>query len=359
MGAAEQKFLENYLRGHAAEVRTRVRYLVLSGLATSGGPGAIFMGWGHDIPEAVIAREDWRWNAWAGKPLDLGGPRALLLGRTLGARLDCEPASDAAVMDPLKGAPLPAERPLRCRGTRVQLSVTTGTGQLNAVDGEVVGVVEAGVPALDERQILMPLSLAQSLLDTQDITMLSVVLRDHASAPQFIAGLRAASVAAGFELEVMPWTDHAVADLLRRAIGVLRMFRVLVALVVAAIAGMAVLMTMMKTVSERTREIGMLRCLGFRRPQIVRLFVLESGMLAGFAALAGLIATLLVTALVNHSGITYKGGLLSLPIALRIGFDLQAYAVAFCFLTAVAMLAALAPARGAARRAIPEALAHV
>jgi len=126
-----------------------------------------------------------------------------------------------------------------------------------------------------------------------------------------------------------------------------------------AIAGMAVLMTMMKTVSERTREGGTLRSLGCRRGQVVRLFVLESAILAGCAAVLGLLATVGLTALINHAGITYKGGVLALPIALRIEYGAGAYGLAFVFLTAVAMLAALAPARSAARLAIPDALSHV
>jgi putative ABC transport system permease protein len=359
MGTREQDFLERYLRESADQVRTRVRFLVLNGLASAGGPGAIFVAWGYDIAEGKIARGDWVWNAWAGKPLHLGGKHALLLGRTLGSTLDCEPASDQPVMDPVRNAPIAAERPLRCRNTRLQLAVTTPSGQLNAINGEVVGVLEAGLPVLNERIIHMPLPLAQELLDTQGISMASVLLEDRAAAPRFIAGLQKAAAAEGLDLEVMPWTEHNLAELMRRAMDLLSLYQAFVGLVVVAIAGMAVLMTMMKTVSERTREVGTLRSLGFRRGQVVRLFVLESAMLAGCAAIAGLAATVGLTALVNHAGITYKGGVLALPIALRIAYGANAYALAFVFLTAVAMLAALVPARSAAQLAIPDALAHV
>lgn len=98
---------------------------------------------------------------------------------------------------------------------------------------------------------------------------------------------------------------------------------------------MSVLMTMMKSVSERTREIGTLRSLGFLRRHIVGLFAL------------------------NGAGITYKAGVLSESIPLVVGVSPRAYVFGFVFLTGVAIAAALLPARRAARMGIPEALGHV
>jgi putative ABC transport system permease protein len=52
--------------------------------------------------------------------------------------------------------------------------------------------------------------------------------------------------------------------------------------------------TMAMTVRERTREVGMLKALGFRRGMIVALFVGESLLVASVGALIGVGAALLI-----------------------------------------------------------------
>ena len=122
---------------------------------------------------------------------------------------------------------------------------------------------------------------------------------------------------------------------------------------------MSVLMTMMKAVSERTREIGTLRSLGFLRRHVLALFMLEAALLAMLASAVGVILTLGATLAINHLGITYKGGMAVEAIPLAVQVVPGAYLFAVGFLSLVAMAAAIVPARRGARLAIPDALGHV
>ena len=50
---------------------------------------------------------------------------------------------------------------------------------------------------------------------------------------------------------------------------------------------------------ERTAEIGMLRCIGFRRADIFRIFIYEAGMIAIAGSLAGILVSMPVGLLVH------------------------------------------------------------
>ena len=69
-----------------------------------------------------------------------------------------------------------------------------------------------------------------------------------------------------------------------------RAFSLGVAAVVILIGALVVFVTMMGSVNERTREIGIFRALGFRRGHVVRLILMEA--LAWLSLLSGLLGYL-------------------------------------------------------------------
>jgi putative ABC transport system permease protein len=62
--------------------------------------------------------------------------------------------------------------------------------------------------------------------------------------------------------------------------------------VVALVGGLVVLVTMMGSVRERTAEIGIFRAVGFRQTHIMRIVLLEAGILSALAGLSGYLAGL-------------------------------------------------------------------
>ncbi len=357
LSVEEQRFIDAYLAAHAHEVRVRARGLEVSGLASTGEAGALFLGWGFDVAEGATLREEFAWNAVAGRPLQLAGPQAVLLAQGLGRALDCAAPADPGARGP-EGHLVAQARPFTCRQPRVQLSATTASGRLNVAEVEVAGLYSAGLQELDARLAQLPLAQAQRLLDTTGVSRVVVGLSPGVDAASFATALTDAAAARGLPVTATRWQDHAVGELYRRGLDLLGVFRSFVVLVVVSIAALSVLMTMMKAVSERTREIGTLRSLGFLRRHVVTLFVLEAGWLAGLASIVGAAATLALTAAVNHLGVTYKAGILADAIPLAVRVVPGAYGFAVAFLSSVAMVAAVVPARRAARMVIPEALGH-
>ncbi|MHC4954725.1 MAG: ABC transporter permease [Planctomycetota bacterium] len=126
-------------------------------------------------------------------------------------------------------------------------------------------------------------------------------------------------------------------------------FTGLVVAIALAIGVLGVLNTMMMSVSERTREIGMLRALGWSRPLIARLIVLEGLMLSLLGGAFGLILGFGGSELLTR---TWQGG--GLVAAYHPMTFVQGMAIA----AFVGTLAALYPAVRAANLRPVEALRY-
>lgn len=111
------------------------------------------------------------------------------------------------------------------------------------------------------------------------------------------------------------------------------LFSILLAAVILIISGLMVLTTMMASVHERTREIGILRAIGFRSSHVMQVILIEAGiagLLGGTAGFVGgnLVARLFGNLLSGESTIyTWQTELLfpALALALAISFIAAAY----------------------------------
>jgi putative ABC transport system permease protein len=355
---ADQAFVDGFLAQHVSEVVARVRVLQVTGLASAGRTSVLFGGWGHDVVDGARMRGPWAWNAVAGRPLHLATPESVLLAGRLGRLLGCQAVGDSRAVG-TGGGLTAVERPFTCGQARLQLAATTVGGQLNTIEPEVAGLFDAGLGELDARFLLMPLPLAQQLLDTDRVSFYTVALvGDVAGARSFALGFTRAAQACGLNLAATPWREHAFGELYRRTMDMLQVYRGLVVLVVVAIAGTSVFTTMLKAVNERIREIGTLRSLGFRRRQIMALFTLEGGLLAVVSCGVGLGLAAVATGAINLAGFTYSAGLTSQPIPLTVSLLPDVVLAASSFLVSVAVVASFLPARRAALLAIADALGH-
>lgn len=352
----DQAVVDTFLAEHAGEVDARMRALALGGLASTGRSGLIFVGWAYDVAEAARLRGRWAWNVSAGVPLQEAGEDSVNVGHTFAGLLDCEAPSPEGTVG-RDGWPTGERRPLSCRQPRLQLTATTESGQLNAIEPTIVGAFDAGLKDIDAKFVHLPMPLGQRLLDTRAVSFYSIALRDPSRAEAFAAELTAAAARAGRPVEAVRWDRHKYAEIYRRSMQVLGIYRTFVVLIVVAIAGMSVFSTVLKSVNERVREIGTLRSMGYRRRHVTWLFTLEAALLAVTASALGLAVSLGLEALINGARISYKAGLAAQAIPLTVGLQPGAVLFAAGFLSAVAVAAAWAPARRASRLRIAEALA--
>jgi putative ABC transport system permease protein len=237
----------------------------------------------------------------------------------------------------------------------VILMAASFAGQMNALDARVAQIADTAAEALNNRFVFLPLGLAQSLYDTDKVSCVRVLLKKDDDTDAVTASLRERFPEP--EWEVTPW--YALSKLYGRT---KRMFDIIFGLVfaiIAVIVTMSVLNTIGMAVVERTREIGTLRALGLKQPGVILLFGIESALLGVIGALVGLVLTLGVEFGVALIQPTWEPPVTTREIVWEIRIMPLTLLGTFVLLVFFTSLAAIAPARRAAKQGIVDSLGHV
>ncbi|HOV93860.1 MAG TPA: FtsX-like permease family protein [Spirochaetales bacterium] len=112
---------------------------------------------------------------------------------------------------------------------------------------------------------------------------------------------------------------------------------------------------------ERTQEIGMLRCVGFRQKDVFKIFMMEAALIAFGGSLAGILVSLPVGLLVHLIPFNPQGSLGSALARGHLVFapNLLSYCIVCLIVVAVCLLAVSGSARKAARLQPVEAMRKV
>lgn len=298
----------------------------LSGLISNGRISTIFIGEGQ-VPQDM---------AELGQPhkLDPKHPVGGLMSSGLGQLLGVKPGQTTVIMG------------------------STLAGQTNALDFEVDGFFDTGNAGTNDKSLILPLGYAQQLLDTQGASRVVVLLNDeNADAAAARATLLPRLKAAGFDVEIRTWVEQsAFYQQVKNLFDLIFMFLFSIVFVVVL---MSIINTLTMSVMERVREIGTLRALGYQRGGILSLFAAEGLVLGAVGAGIGVVVTVTIAVLINSAGVSYVPPSSSSPVPLTVGLVPGSLFTILCLLALVSMLAALVPARRAAKIEIVDALGHV
>lgn len=223
--------------------------------------------------------------------------------------------------------------------------------ELGRREWSVVGIFDSGGTAFDSE-------IWADLRDVQDDTR-----RQGLSAIRLTVGPEADLQALVRRIESEPrWPLHAMPELeyyREQAEAANTLYAIVLALAAAMSTGavFGAANTMYATVSARTREIGTLRALGFRRTAILLAFLSESMLLGmcGFVAgvLLGVLGILSVNALL--SGVALSMTTYSVASVL-LRPSVQGVALGLAFAVAIGVVGGLAPAWRASRLPVNQAL---
>ncbi|WP_039168387.1 ABC transporter permease, partial [Leisingera sp. ANG-M1] len=185
-------------------------------------------------------------------------------------------------------------------GDWVTVMTTTLDGVFNAIEFQIVGVVSTGSKAYDAVYAKVPISLAQSALDTKGGERVIVLLDDTAHLNAATRQLTTALADLSTDYEIRSWQELAeyYDSVVALYSGLFRVFAVIVVVVVI----FSVVNTMTMSVLERTSELSALRAMGATGRVIVAMIMLEGAILGLAGAALGLALSLAVSAGIDRFG---------------------------------------------------------
>jgi len=154
---------------------------------------------------------------------------------------------------------------------------------------QVVGVYES-FSVYENGGMVMPLASLQKLMAWKGQVTGFAILADDALSPGDIGRLRTQIESLAPGISAMDAKDHVETTTQIQLTRLLAWSTSAIALVIGAVG---MLNTMLMAVLERTREIGILRAVGWRKTRVMRMILLESVLLSGFGAILGIAAAVL------------------------------------------------------------------
>ena len=228
-------------------------------------------------------------------------------------------------------------------GVRVGDKFRVQAGDDREAQLNIAGIFELGVRDLDERYVYLDLKQSQSLLDLPGgVTVLDLTVDDI-----FAAQFMASRIAALTGLKAESWMQSNAQ--LMNALRSQSLSTVMISFFVAVSVAFGIASVLSISVVQRTREIGILRAMGARQRQILRVFLVQGAVLGLFGSLLGALSGYGLVWIFN----TFGPKLFFIPVQAV----LVPLAVGIATLTGT--LSAAVPARRAARLDPVVAIRHV
>jgi ABC-type lipoprotein release transport system permease subunit len=267
----------------------------------------------------------------AGEYLQIDDLDGVLLGRKLAEEMEISP------------------------GSKVSLLVGTSDGEMDEDIFTVRGIFSTGLVIYDGGTVYMPLPKAQAITRAGDRISAVILLTEDVEAADLVAdALRSPG------RNVLTWEDmnSLILIAVQQGNAIYSLIYGIVILIVAVIIANTLLMS----VFERTRELGILAALGMKGRQIMTMILLEAGTLALLGTILGIILGTLLVWYLSFNGIDMGEDVASLaegmayPSVLYAKFAPSAVIGLSLAMLGIVLLAALYPARFAAKLEPAEAL---
>lgn len=242
-------------------------------------------------------------------------------------------------------------------GDTLLLFATSQKGAINATELMLKGVFLSDLPDSSKKLGYIPLKTAQELLLMDGLVTEVVLKKDNSIAVDKMVG-ELKDKFAEYDYEINTWEE--IEKIILQMVENQNFLSLIVSVILFIIVFSTIMNTMLMVVIERTREIGTLMAIGFKRRHILTLFVFEGTLKGLIGGIIGTVLGLVVVYIVNTIGIPiHKPGIEKVSFILRPEIDLRLIILAVLFSIGAAVLASLYPANRASKMNPVEALRSV
>lgn len=246
-------------------------------------------------------------------------------------------------------------------GASVTLALTDGTGAQQTVEATVTGVAQETFTLGGTGGMVPNEALSTTLYDLQKVgtppdridryTQAHVWFASDASDAQ-ISALQSSLTAAGYDSSTLKQQLGTFTTVIDGIVLVLNAFAVIALLA----ASFGIVNTLLMSVQERTREIGLMKAMGMGSGRVFTLFSLEATFIGFLGSAIGALIAIAVGSVVSRA--LARGLLSGLPGLQVIAFDPVSILVTILVVMFIAFLAGTLPAARAARQDPVESLRY-
>jgi len=236
----------------------------------------------------------------------------------------------------------------------VKVSPVTGTLTPNVRKYEVTGVFETGMYEYDNAYVIMSLPAAQELADLgRSVTGIEVKTVDRWEAPR-VARVLADTL--GFPYRTEDWQQQNSS--LFQALKLEKLGMTVILLLSVLLAAFNIVSTLTMVVTDKTREIGILKTMGMSARSIKRIFFAQGIVIGLVGTLTGLVIGLVSAYAVDRYRLIPLDPSVYFIDHLPVEIRLLDVVLILAASLAIAALATLYPARQASRLFPVEAIRH-
>jgi lipoprotein-releasing system permease protein len=211
-----------------------------------------------------------------------GKVRGAVVGRLLAERLGVRPGDTVRMV-----APPPAGK---------LIDAATGTITPRFFRFEVTGLFETGMYEYDNSYVFVPLAVAQDFAGIGNaVTGIEVKTTDRWKAPLVGKDLESAL---GFPYRTVDWQEQNRS--LFSALKLEKLVMSVILLLIVLVAAFNIVSTLTMVVTDKTREIGILKAMGMPSASIRRIFFVQGVVIGGVGTGGGLILGLAVSLVLAH-----------------------------------------------------------
>lgn len=205
----------------------------------------------------------------------------------------------------------------------------------------VAGIFETGIEQVDKERVYMHLAATRTLLNRPTgASFIQINLTSPDKAPAIADRLREV-----LSHSVMSWQNREKTWL--QVFSVLRISSALTVSTIILISGLGMFNTLVMIIIDKTREIAILRSMGYTRSDITQIFMLQGLLVLGFGILLGWAFAASATFTLSKLPIRIRG--IFATDSFVVNWDISHYLWAAAIASIIVVIASYFPARRAAR----------